>query len=371
MKVIQVLPELQGGGVERGTLEIAQYLSAHGHESHVVSAGGSLVKELEAQGSSHHHCEVVAKSPRSFKGVFQLRHLITALQPDIVHVRSRIPGWVVELAYKTLPKHKRPARVSTFHGFHSVNCYSAIMTRGERVIAVSRTIADHIEQAYGVENQKIEVIHRGIDPSYFDSASVDREQCAALRQQWVGSGAKAPVLLLPGRFTRLKGHALLLKALGLLRDLDWHLVLVGNHEENSSYTQELQDLTQQLGLLPKIHFHGICKHMPLAYAAADLVLNVSTRPESFGRTAVEAMGMERPVIVSGHGGSLETILKGETGWLFRPNDFEHLAEILNHAIMHRGQWKLMGEKGRQHVSEHFTLERMCAKTLSVYDSLLQ
>jgi len=369
MKIIQVLPELHGGGVERGTLEIAQFLVAHGHESHVVSAGGRLVQELEANGSHHHRCEVVAKSPRSLIGVFQMRRLIATLQPDIVHVRSRIPGWVVELAYKTLLKARRPARISTFHGFHSVNFYSAIMTRGERVIAVSQAVAEHIQQAYGLEQEKIEVIYRGIDPTYFDPIGIDADQCKALRQRWGANEGQAPVLLLPGRFTRLKGHTVLLEALGLLTDLPWRLVLVGDHGENPSYTHELQGLADHYGLLTRIHFHGLCDNMPLAYAAADLVLNVSTRPESFGRTAVEAMGMERPVIAAGHGGALETIVEGETGWCFRPNDVKNLAEVLRHALLHRADWEFMGTQGRHHVTQCFTLERMCEKTLDVYETL--
>nr|WP_321465031.1 glycosyltransferase family 4 protein [uncultured Desulfobulbus sp.] len=369
MKVLQVLPELHGGGVERGTLEIAQFLVAHGHESHVVSAGGRLVHELEAKGSHHHRCEVVAKSPRALIGVFQMRRLMTTLQPDIVHVRSRIPGWVVELAYKTLPKIRRPARISTFHGFHSVNYYSAIMTRGERVIAVSQTVAEHIQQAYGLGQEKIDVIYRGIDPTYFDPTCIGADQRKALRQRWGAHEGQAPVLLLPGRFTRLKGHTVLLEALGLLTDLPWRLVLVGDHGENPSYIQELRDRAGQCGLLQRLHFHGLCDNMPLAYAAADLVLNVSTRPESFGRTAVEAMGMERPVIAAGHGGALETVVEGKTGWCFRPNDVKNLAQVLRNALLHRDDWESIGTQGRYHVTQCFTLERMCAKTLDVYETL--
>lgn len=366
MKIMQVLPELHGGGVERGTLEIAQYLTENGHESHVVSAGGHLVKELEAKGSSHHQCKVVAKSPRSLVGIFQLRQLITTLRPDIIHVRSRIPGWVVEFAYKTLPKALRPVRISTFHGFHSVNHYSAIMTRGERIIAVSQTIADHIQQAYGVPKEKIEIIYRGIDPSFFDPAHIDVSLRENLRIQWGLPDPQTPALLMPGRFTRLKGHAFLLEALSSLMDIPWFLVFVGDHGENPSYTQELQKMAAQLGIQSRIYFHGPCHDMPGVYAAADLVLNVSTRPESFGRTAVEAMGMAKPVIVSGHGGALETIIDGETGWKFVPNNSTNLTQMLRKALSAQEKWPIMGLNGRAHVVKNFALQVMCEKKINVY-----
>lgn len=369
MKIIQVLPALQGGGVERGTLEIAQYLTTHGHESYVVSTGGRMVQELEAKGTIHHQFQVAAKSLRSLQGVLQFRKLILQLQPDIVHVRSRIPGWVVELAYKSLPKRMRPARICTFHGFYSVNGYSAIMTHGERILAVSQTIAQHIQQSYGVPEGKIEVIYRGIDPTYFNPTRIDPEKCQDLRNQWQMPDVQTPVLLMPGRFTRLKGHSLLLEALAQLLEFPWILVFVGDHNENFSYTDELLRLADRLGIGSRLRFFGICNDMPLAYCAADLVLNVSIRPESFGRTAVEAMGMAKPVIVSGHGGALETIVADETGWYFSPNDLNSLILVLRNALLKKDLWKTMGLKGRQHVVEHFSLQEMCKKTLRVYQGI--
>jgi len=345
MKVMQVLPELHGGGVERGTVEIGQALIAHGHESHVVSAGGRMVEELEKQG--------------------------VQLQPDIVHVRSRIPAWVVELAYKTLPKTQRPVRISTFHGFHSVNCYSAIMTHGDRIIAVSQTIAEHIQQAYGVPKEKIEVIYRGIDPKYFDPASVDHERLLSLRKQWGVPDRTTPVLLMPGRFTRLKGHGMLLDALEGVAHLPWHLVFVGDHDENPTYTQELLTQAKRLGLAARLCFHGQSTDMPLIYSASDLVLNVSTRPESFGRTAVEAMAMEKPVIVAGHGGGMETVMPEKTGWCFTPNNTDALSRCLEKALLAENNWNVLGRNGRRHVVNAFTLDTMCQATLSVYADCCQ
>jgi glycosyltransferase involved in cell wall biosynthesis len=327
------------------------------------------VQELTAKGSQHHQVQVAAKSWRSLKGALDFRRLLLQLRPDIVHVRSRIPGWVVELAYRTLPKQRRPVRITTFHGFYSVNRYSAIMTRGEKIIAVSRTIAEHIQQAYGVPESKIVVIYRGIDPVAFDPARIDRQSRLDERQRWQVPDAHTPVVLMPGRFTRLKGHLLLLHALAAVMDLPWLLVFVGDHQENPHYTQELLELADRLGLRSRLRLHGLCTDMPLVYAASDLVLNVSTRPESFGRTTVEAMAMAKPVIVAGHGGGLETILPGKTGWHFIPDDSVDLARVLRQAFVDQEQWQSIGARGREHVRTRFSLQAMCSQTLSVYHSV--
>lgn len=369
MKILQVLPELQAGGVERGTVEIAHYLTANGHDSHVASTGGRLVQFLNHGGTTHHRLNVAAKNARSLVGVLEMRRLLVQIRPDIVHVRSRIPGWVVDLAYKTLPKHLRPTRITTFHGFYSVNKYSEIMTKGEKIIAVSRNIAEHINQEYGVPKSKIEVIYRGIDPEYFNPVRVDSEARLNLRRQWQVPDELTPVLLMPGRFTRLKGHMLLLKALASLADMQWKVVFVGDYKENQRYTNELFAFADQLGLRSKLHFHGQSNDMPLVYAASDLVLNVSGRPESFGRTAVEGMAMKKPVIASAHGGGMETVLPDETGWYFTPNDAYSLADSLKEAFRVQNTWDSIGENGRRHVVAYFTLEGMCQATLAVYNTL--
>jgi len=370
LTILQVLPELQGGGVERGTLEVAKFLHDQGHLSHVVSAGGRMVAALTESGSVHHRLQVAGKNLRSLWSVIAFRRLLLKLNPDVVHVRSRVPGWVTELAYRTLPVEYRPVRVSTFHGFYSVNRYSAVMTKGARVIAVSHTISDHIQSAYGIPESRITVIPRGIDPVIYDPQRITREEREAQRRVWQVTDPDVPVLLLPGRFTRLKGHGLLLLALAELTDLPWVLVFLGDHEEHPGYTVELLELAEKLGVRGRLLTPGHTDGMPLAYAAADLVLNTSTTPESFGRTAVEAMAMGRPVVVSGHGGSMETVLHDQTGWHFAPGDKNDLARTLKTALSEKDRWPGMGITARNHVVSHFTLQTMCADTLAVYVDVL-
>jgi glycosyltransferase involved in cell wall biosynthesis len=275
------------------------------------------------------------------------------------------------LAFKTLPADKRPLRVSTFHGFYSVNRYSAVMTRGARIIAVSHTISAHIQSAYGIPEDRIVVISRGVEPAVYDSQRVTPEEREAQRRTWGVTDPEIPVLLLPGRFTRLKGHLLLLSALAELTDFPWAIVLLGDHAENPQYTRELIDLASRFRIEGRLLTPGHSDRMPLAYAAADLVLNTSTTPESFGRTAVEAMAMGRPVVVSGHGGSMETVFHGQTGWHFAPGDKKDLVRILKIALSERDRWPGMGVIARNHAVSNFSLQTMCARTLAVYKEVLR
>ncbi len=370
LTILQVLPELQGGGVERGTLEMAKFLHDNGHNAHVVSAGGRMVAALTESGAVHHRLPVAGKNFWSLWSVIAFRRLLLEIKPDIVHVRSRVPGWVTELAFKTLPVEKRPARIATFHGFYSVNGYSAIMTRGAQIIAVSHTISDHIQSAYSIPECGITVIPRGIDPAVYDPQRISSDDRESQRRAWQVTDPDVPILLLPGRFTRLKGHQLLLSALAELTAFPWVVVFLGDHAENPGYTTELIDLAGKLGIRDRLLTPGHTDQMPLAYAAADLVLNTSTTPESFGRTAVEAMAMGKPVVVSGHGGSMETVTHGRTGWHFAPGDKKDLMQILKNALSEKDRWPDMGRIARNHVVSHFTLQTMCVDTLAVYASVL-
>ena len=166
-----------------------------------------MVHELEREGSIHVKWPHIGeKSPRCLKYIFPLRALLLRELVNIVHLRSRLPAWIGYIAWKSLPEKKRPILVTTFHGFYSVNAYSAIMTKGEKIIAVSKTIADHIESAYGIDAERIIVIPRGVDENTFNPDHVTAERIQNLKARWGLQKDSNPVVLLPGRVTRLKGH---------------------------------------------------------------------------------------------------------------------------------------------------------------------
>jgi glycosyltransferase involved in cell wall biosynthesis len=305
LTVLQLLPALHSGGVERSTLEIGAALVAAGHRSLVASAGGRLVAELERDGSRHVTLDLGRKSLRTLRHVHSLRRLIERERPDIVHARSRLPAWIAHFALRGLGA-ARPAFVTTVHGLNSPGRYSAILTRGERVICVSDAVRAHLVKHYpDLDPARLRVIERGVDPDHFAAA---RGASADARRRWraafpaLDAGA---LLLLPGRGTRLKGHAVAIRLLSRLRrgGIDARLLLLGAIEEGrEAYLAELQALAQSLGVQSQFVMTPPRPDVVEAYAAADLVLQVSTQPEAFGRTAAEALASGRPLLGFAHGG---------------------------------------------------------------------
>lgn len=370
--VVQMLPDLEGGGVERGTLEVARYLCQQGHRSIVISAGGRMVSQLEAEGSRHLSWKVGVKRPACLKTFFPLRRLLQEEHVDILHVRSRLPAWIGYLVWRSLPKKTRPRLVSTFHGFYSVNPYSAVMTKGERIIAISKSVADHIRQHYTVPEDRIVRIYRGVDETYFNPAAVSDERVEMLRKRWGLADFFGPIIMLPGRISPWKGHDVFFRSLNLIRKLPWAAVCVGAESENSRLGLQLRQMIQDLGLAERVQLVGHCDDMPAALMLADVVVSASSsEPEAFGRIAVEAQAMGKPVIASAHGGSLETVLDRRTGWLVTPNDELSLADALTEAILNKDAREKMGCFGRQWVKETFTIAKMCRETAAVYHEVLR
>lgn len=305
LTVLQLLPALQSGGVERSTLEIAQALTASGARSLVVSAGGRLLPQLQATGSEHIELAIGRKSPGTLRHVWTLRRLLRRLRPDIVHARSRLPAWLAWWALRGLPAGQRPHFVTTVHGLNSVSRYSAILSRGERVIAVSETVRAHLLRHYGTDPARIEVIPRGIDAAAWPHG---HRPDPAWRQAF---DAQFPtlvgrrLLVLPGRGTRLKGHATAIHLLARLQALgcDAALLLLGAEEAGrESYLAELRTLAAAAGVADRLAISRQRDDVRDVLAVADLVLQVSSKPESFGRTVVEALALGRPVLGWDHGG---------------------------------------------------------------------
>lgn len=311
LTVLQMLPMLEGGGVERGTLEVARALVEHGHRSLVMSGGGRLVERLTAEGSEHLGWPVGRKSPFTLRLVPRLRRLLVGRGVDILHVRSRAPAWVAWLAWRGMDPAARPHLVSTVHGLYSVGAWSRVMTRGERVIAVSNTVRDYIAANYpGVDAGLVRVIPRGVDPEEFPYGH--RPPAHWLRQ-WDAAQpqlSQRRVLTLPGRLTRLKGHHDFIRLIAALRDrgLAVHGLVVGGEDpRRRAYARELYDSVRRHGLSEHISFLGHRDDLRDICAVSDLVLSLSDKPESFGRTVLEALSLGRPVVGYDHGGVGEVL----------------------------------------------------------------
>ena len=311
MKVIQILPELNAGGVERGTLEIASFLVNQGHESLVISNGGRLVPELEAAGSKHLTMPVHRKSFASLLQVLPLRRLLEKEQPDILHIRSRVPGWIAWLAWRGMNPVTRPRLVSTVHGFYSVNFYSAVMTKGERVIAVSSSIKEYILQNYPrTSADKIRVIHRGASPEEFPRDYKPTAEWSNLWQKEHPELAGKKILLLPGRITRWKGQQDFIQLVATIkkRGLPVHGLIAGDtHPKKRAFKTELQDLATSLGVADAISFLGHRSDVREVMSVSDIAFSLSRDPEAFGRVSLEAASLGRPVIGYNHGGVAEQL----------------------------------------------------------------
>ncbi|MEW5727325.1 MAG: glycosyltransferase family 4 protein [Pseudomonadota bacterium] len=371
--VLQVLPAMVTGGVERGTVEVAQALAEAGWTSVVASSGGPMTRELARAGALHVELPLAAKNPLIMRAnVARLEAVIREHGVDIVHARSRAPAWSAFAAANRAGAHF----VTTFHGTYNLgwfglkHVYNSVMTRGERVIAISEFIAEHAERVYHCPREKLRVVPRGVDLRKFDPARVSPERIIALAQKWrLPDGY--PVIMLPGRLTRWKGQSVLIEALALLGRHDVRCLLVGSDQGRTGYRQELVELIKKRDLTDVVHIADECNDMAAAYMLTDVAVSASTDPEAFGRVVVEAQAMGRPVIASDHGGPRETILPGRTGWLTTPGDPRSLADALDRFLaLDADERKHMADLAQGFVRENFTTARMCARTLDVYREVL-
>ncbi len=374
--VLQVLPALDGGGVERGTLEIARALVAAGHTALVASAGGRLVAPLEAIGARHITLPLASKAPIAMgRNAAALAALIRREKVEVVHARSRAPAWSAFFA----ARRTGAAFVTTYHaayneGFPFKRLYNSIMARGERVIAISHFVAVLIMQRHHIPRERIRIIPRGVDTEVFDPGAVSPVRTAALAAGWglpaPETPGGAPVLMLPGRLTRWKGQEVLISALARMRHKEALAVLVGDAQGRARYVADLQALAQARGVADRVRLVGHTDDVPAALLLADVVVCPSTEPEGFGRTVIEGQAMARPVVVSSHGGAAETVTEGETGWRVPPGDATALAAALDAVLdmppEHRAE---IGQAARQSVLAHYTTAEMQRATLAVYDEV--
>jgi glycosyltransferase involved in cell wall biosynthesis len=370
--ILQVLPALRSGGVERGTLEIAEAQIAAGFRAIVASSGGEMVPALEALGAKHITLPLTAKSPWAiWRNAAALSALARAEGVALIHARSRAPAWSALMAARRcgLPF------VTTYHGaynegFPGKRFYNSVMARGDRVIAISHFIADLIRARHGVAESRLRVIPRGVDPRRFDPALVSAERLAALRAAW-GVPEGRPIIMLPARVTRWKGQMVLVEAMAKLPG-DALALLVGDAAERPAFQAELQARIAGLGLQDRVRLVGHATDMPAALMLADVVVHASTDAEAFGRTVIEAQAMARPVIASDLGAPRETVAEGVTGWRTPPGDAVALAGALARALAMTGAERAaLGTRARAAVLSGYTTAAMQAATISVYRELLR
>ncbi len=370
--VLQVVPALETGGVERGTVDIAAAIAHAGWTSLVASSGGHMVVELDRSGAEHITLGLDTKSPLALRrNAVALAQIIRDRGVDIVHARSRGPAWSALRA----SRQTGIRLVTTYHGTYNAQTwlkrrYNSVMAKGERVIAISDFIAGHVNQRYSVDPGRMVTIPRGIDVDVFDPAKTTAERIIQLAAAWrLPDGM--PVIMLPARLTRWKGQGVLIDALAALGRQDIRCLLVGSSMGRDNYRKELEKTIRRRQLNGIVHLIDNCRDMPAAYMLADVVVSASTDPEAFGRVLAEAQAMGRPVVATDHGGALETVRPGETGWLVPPNRPDALAAAINEALeLGSEKREAMAREARKHVCDNFTIKMMSDRTLEVYQQLL-
>lgn len=363
LRVVQILPALNSGGVERGTLDLGRSLIAGGHSSFVISNGGRLVAQLEAEGSTHIGLPVHRKSLLSLRQVRPLRQQLLALQADIVHVRSRLPAWLTWLAWRGMPVAQRPHLVSTFHGLYSINRYSEIMGCGERVIAISSTVRDYILNNYPrIGADQIRLIHRGVDTASFYPHQPPAEWLQRLYSAYPQLQGKR-LILMPGRLSRWKGQTEFLQMMAALKaaGCDCHGVIVGGAETATDpFINELQQSIDRLGIGDYLTMVGHRDDILHFYAISALVCNLSQKPEPFGRTVIEALACGTPVLARAEGGPREVLSECYPAGLSASNDPLQWAQLAA---------QLLDNPGQPQLQPAFTLDQQLQQTLAVYQEL--
>lgn len=363
LTVMQLLPALDSGGVEHATLETAQALQVAGHQAVVVSAGGALLPALRECGAEHVTLDIGRKSPATLRHVRNLRRLVLRRRPDVLHARSRLPAWIAWLTLRGLSPELRPGFVTTVHGLNSPSRYSAVMTRGDRVICVSQTVRTYVLQHYPqTDPARLRVIMEGIDTMRFQPMPDQRGfSRRALAERHPELGGRGPLLLLPGRGTRLKGHADALALLAALREAghpDARLWMPGVVQQGRErYLDHLRMQARRLDIGDAVLFDQATAEMPAAYAASDLVLQLSRKPEAFGRTVGEALAMGRPVLGWDHGGVGELLAQWQPQGAVPPFD---------HGALLACAGRLLHAPPTQAVDIPYTLQATQHATLELY-----
>ena len=373
--IVQIVPQMNRGGVERGTVEIAEAISARGWKAVVICNGGRMENQLRRAGAEVYTLPVDTKNPLKWPAVRRrLKAVLLSVGADIVHVRSRAPAWIALPLTRAMGIHS----ISTIHSkFVPQNfvkrIYNQKMLSADGIIAISDYVKSVITSHYSeaVSEKAIQVIHRGVDLDVFDPAKVSQHRIVRLSET-LNLPDDGPVVMLPARATEWKGHAPLIEAVARLEAKDVTLLLLGAGDGHSRFIERLRALAIKTGLDGRLRIASGTDDMPAALMLADVVAMPSTIPEPFGRVALEAEAMGRPVVAFKHGGAIESIQEGETGWLAEPNNVEDLARCLQLALkLGPRQRTIWAKRARAHVESAFSTQQMCEKTLEIYADFLQ
>lgn len=362
LHIVQLVPALNEGGVERGVVELNTYLIKKGYKSSIITAEGKQIQKIISDGGNVHRINIASKNPIIFVlSLFKLKKCLQTIQPDILHARSRIPAWQTYLINRSL---KIPF-VTTVHGFNHISKYSEIMTKGDVVIAVSNPVKEYVVKHYNTSPDKIRVIHRGLDPNQFNPDKLDEEWIKKFKNEHNLNGSF--IISIVGRITELKDHLTFLRAVKLLekkRSVK-ALIVGGLDPQKMSYFKQIKNLICELNLEEKVIFTGSLPMVAEIYKLSDITVSASKKPESFGRAIIESLALNTPVIATKHGGSLDIMPASWKNNFFKVGDSSDLYEkILAHDHGSPIDY-------RKHVINNFDIIKSNDAIVNVYKSLIK
>jgi len=361
MRIVQLLPELNEGGVERGVVELNREYVKKAIESYVISNGGKLDNQINIDGGTHIKFDVCSKNIfTSFSRINKLKKILKQINPDIIHVRSRVPAWLVYFANKKL----NIKVVSTVHGFNSVSFYSKIMQNANAVICVSGSIKEYIQKHYQTPENKITIIPRGIDLDVFNPKNISNDFISNFKKE--NNLENKFIISSVGRITQLKDYETFIKAVAIVKNIIPNvkaLIVGGVRSDKEDYLNSLKKLIIELDLKDNIIFTGSQSKIAEIYTLSDVVVSSSKKPESFGRAVAESIAMNTPVIATNHGGVKDIIKENENGFFFEVGNEKELA---NNII----KSKNFNFDGYTYISDNFSLENMLELNLKVYRRVL-
>lgn len=379
--VLQILPSLTSGGIERGVVEMNNYLVKNGYNSIVLSSGGKMVYQVEQGGGKHITLNVATKNPlKMWSNISKIKKIIIENNVDVVDVKSRAPAWS---AYFACKRAKCPL-ITSIHGNYSISkfpisifkkLYNSSMVKGDYIVCVSNYVKDYAFKNYKkfkekYANNKVKIIHRGVDIKVFNPEIESKERIVRLINSMSLPNDKS-IILLPGRLTEWKGQLYFMDVLAKLKHKDYLCLIVGDAKGHEKYRDRLKQKIRDLKLDGYVRLENHVLDMAALYMISNIVVSSSIRGEAFGRIVPEAQAMERMVIGTAIGGSLETVIDGKTGWLVKPEDKDKFAEtidmILDMPIKKRLE---IGKKARKHIINDFTVDKMCEKTVDVYNEAI-
>ena len=378
--IIQILPSLEqsGGGVERGTLDVAKFLKEKGYRSIIVSAGGDMSEKYKHKGVEHFNLPLNKKGILNFFRVRKyFKDLILRIEPDLVHIRSRWPAFCLN---KIVKKLKIPL-ITTYHGTYSGNNnffkrrYNGVMTEGDVVIAISDFIRTQIKKFFPEKAKKIKIVNRGIDTKYFDLNAITRIRKESFLND-ISINEQKHIILLPGRLTEWKGQLVAIEAAKILSlknsDFEFLMLIVGSEQNRKGYLKKINKLIKKLNIESHVVCLGNRTDMPSIYSTADVVISSSIEPEAFGRVSAEASAMGKPIIATNIGGSKDIVINKKTGWLIKENDPDTLAMKIREVIrLNQDEKDKIGNLARKRIKENFEMLDMLKKEIKIYEDLIK